>query len=150
MKLLITLGSMIFLLALGQVSANTINPALTNYQTEMLNTVRMLAGVLITLSAGTIVISFSFLQIFPKKTVKWRGFLISSWLLLLASLGFGIVFYGSLAYDLGSDVFNPVSATWRVHHMAQWIAFAGGIIVFAIFAIKNVLSTSSTKPPKGE
>lgn len=95
---------------------------------------------IMTLSAGTLVLSGAFIRdIFDKKNLQNEDALGISWILFILTLTFGIFVLGAVTHELDRGS-NPSAYSKMVVSVAliQQVLFLGGIGCFAGFAWTNL------------
>ena len=105
---------------------------------DSVDTYKDLTKLIITLSTGTFVLSPAFLGLLQLKSMKFLGYLWTSWALLLISIILGLFVLSSLAGTQHKNEYNIDNLFTKFLSIPQWLTFILGILFFGIFMVKNL------------
>ena len=105
---------------------------------DSVETYKDLTKFIITLSTGIFVLSPAFLGLLKFESVKFLGYLWTSWAFLLSSIILGLLVLSSLAGTQHKNEYNIDNLITKFLSTPQWLTFILGILFFGIFVVKNL------------
>ena len=107
---------------------------MTEFDREAIASIREITLQLVLLAAGILTIGTGFLT--TQKQIPQPRWLISTALVsMVLSILLGVLTYGAIISQLGSNVFDSKGQPLTGLAMAQWILFILGIVLLAVYAV---------------
>ena len=111
---------------------------ITDGRKDSIKIVQDITKQLITLASGILALSATFLRSIVGSSPTAICLICTSWILITASIVFGILTLSSLVNKLKNNKYEPFATPTTIPAIIQWVTFIAGITFFWIFVIVNL------------